>query len=127
MAKQLTEIHLAKLTEDERAHVERARSIASWMDDKISIGGFGVGLDGLIGLIPVGGDAISALIGLYHYWLAGKLKLGFGTQLSILINITLDFLVGAVPLIGDLIDFAFRSHRRNMKLIERKLAEKLEA
>ena len=127
MAKQLTEAHLAKLNEDERAHVERARSIASWMDDKISIGGFGVGLDGLIGLIPVGGDAISALIGLYHFWVAGKLKLGFGTQLSILINLALDFLVGAVPLIGDLIDFAFRSHRRNMKLIERKLAEKLEA
>ncbi len=126
MTRTLTDAHLAMLTDKERASLEQARSIASWMDDKIKIGGFGVGLDGILGLIPVLGDLVSAAVGLYHAKLAMDLKLGSGTLAEIVMNLILDFAVGSIPLIGDLADFAYRSHRRNMKLIEKRLVQRLE-
>lgn len=127
MGKQLTDDHFQRLSDVEQATLKRARLLAEWMDDKISVAGFGIGLDGIIGLIPVGGDVVTALIGLYHLHIARSLKLGLGTQASLLINILLDFVIGFVPILGDLLDFAYKSHRRNLKLIERKLAERLEA
>lgn len=127
MSKQLPDHVFERLTVREQALLRRGRKLAEWMDDKISIGGIGLGLDGLIGLIPVGGDVAAALIGLYHVHLARELKLSIGTQISIVGNVVLDFLIGLVPVLGDVFDFAFRSHRRNMKLIERKLAQRVEA
>lgn len=126
MATRLTDQHLARLSESERAKIKRARSIASWMDDKLKIGGFGVGLDGVIGLIPIAGDGFSVLMGLYHLKLAQDLKLGAGVSSSIVTNLAADFAVGFIPVLGDLLDFTYRSHRRNMKLIEKKLVERLE-
>lgn len=126
MALKLTEKHLAQLTDDQRREFDRARAVASWMDDRLKIGGFGVGLDGIVGIIPVAGDLLSASMAIFHLQLASKLRLGAGTMMGIVFNTLADFLIGAVPIVGDLLDFAFRSHRRNMKLIERRLAERLE-
>lgn len=125
LRKQLTDDRFQRLSDTEQALLKRARLLAEWMDDKISVAGFGIGLDGIIGLIPIGGDVMTALIGLYHLHIARSLKLSLGTQISLLINILLDFLIGFVPVLGDLFDFVYKSHRRNLKLIERKLAERL--
>ena len=122
----LTDAQLRQLSEDERRHFERARSVSSWMDDKFKIFGFGVGLDGLIGLVPVVGDTVSAGFGLYHLSLAKKLGLGTGTQARIVWNLIIDYLVGLVPQVGDFLDFGYRSHRKNMRLIEKQLAKRLE-
>ena len=127
MAKRLSDAYFARLSEEEQRILKQARSLTSWMDDKISLGGFGVGLDGLFGILPVGGDLISAAIGLHHVYVAHKLKLGLGTQISVIINIALDFLVGLVPILGDVADFVFKSYRRNQNLIERKLAARMES
>mgnify|MGYP001556373513 CR=1 FL=1 len=51
------------LTDEERAALDRANAVASWLDDKIKILGFVVGLDGLIGLVPVAGDVFAAIMG----------------------------------------------------------------
>lgn len=115
---------LRLLDEGERIALERARGIASWFDDRLKIAGFGIGIDGLVGLIPGVGDAFTAGMGLYLLQLAMRLKLGLSTYLAMILNILIDLLVGAIPILGDLFDFAFRAHRKNMKIIEQKLEHK---
>ncbi len=114
------------LNADERQALDRADSIASWFDDRFTLPGTGFrfGFDGIIGLIPGVGDTVTGLLGLYFLQLAMRLKLGVGTQVRIVLNIIIDSIVGAIPLLGDLFDFGFKAHRKNNDLIRRKLHER---
>ncbi|MEO0467263.1 MAG: DUF4112 domain-containing protein [Pseudomonadota bacterium] len=82
------------------------------------------GLDSLVGLVPVVGDVVTALMGLYALGLAQKHKLPFGTKLGMAWNIIFDMIIGAFPLVGDLFDFFFRAHRRNYKTLKRHLEQR---
>jgi hypothetical protein len=112
---------LEHLSQEDTLAVERARALSRLMDDRFHIAGFGIGLDGLIGLIPVAGDIFSSVMGLFHLRLAHQLRLGIGTYFKIVLNLIIDFIIGFIPLVGDFFDFGFKSHRRNMKLIEKKI------
>lgn len=80
-----------------------------------------VGLDSIIGLIPVIGDAIAAALGAYLVWEARNLGLPKWKLWRMAGNIAFDTAVGAVPVAGDIFDFAFRSNSRNLKLVKRHL------
>lgn len=80
-----------------------------------------VGLDSVVGLIPVIGDAIAAALGAYLLWEAKNLGLPKWKLWRMAGNIAFDAAVGAVPVAGDLFDFAFRSNSRNLKLVKRHL------
>lgn len=77
------------------------------------------GLDALIGLMPVAGDVVGALAGIYGLWVARSLGVPIPVQLRMLANVALDALVGTLPLVGDTFDFAFKAHVRNRRLLER--------
>jgi Domain of unknown function (DUF4112) len=77
------------------------------------------GLDALIGLVPGFGDALTALAGLYGLLVARRLGAPASIQLRMLWNLAVDTMVGAIPLVGDLFDFAFKAHVRNRVLLER--------
>lgn len=81
----------------------------------------GVGLDAVVGLIPVVGDAIAAALGAYLLWEARNLGIPKWKLWRMAGNIAFDAAVGAVPVAGDLFDFAFRSNSRNLKLVKRHL------
>lgn len=81
----------------------------------------GVGLDSIIGLVPVVGDAIAAALGAYLLWEARNLGLPKWKLWRMAGNIAFDTAVGAVPVAGDIFDFAFRSNSRNLKLVKRHL------
>ena len=81
----------------------------------------GVGLDAVIGLIPVVGDAIAAMMGAYIVWEARNLGLPKWKLWRMVGNLAFDTAVGAVPVAGDLFDFAFRSNSRNLKIVKRHL------
>lgn len=81
----------------------------------------GVGLDAVIGVIPVVGDAIAAALGAYLLWEAKNLGLPKWKLWRMAGNIAFDAAIGAVPLAGDLFDFAFRSNSRNLRLVKRHL------
>lgn len=115
---------LEHLSTEDAIAVERARALARLMDDRFRIAGFGFGLDGLIGLVPVVGDFFSSAMGLFHLKLARQLRLGIGTYLKIVLNLIIDLIIGFIPLLGDFFDFGFKSHRRNMKLIEKKITHR---
>ncbi len=79
------------------------------------------GLDALIGLIPVGGDVVTAAMGLYLVWEARNLGMPRWKLWRMVGNVGIDALVGAVPIAGDLFDFLYRSNTRNLKIVRRHL------
>jgi hypothetical protein len=93
------------------------------LERSIPIPGFKskVGLDAVLGLVPVGGDVIAALLGLYIVWEARNLKMPATTMARMLGNVGFDWLIGLVPVVGDAADFVFKSNSRNLKLIKRHL------
>lgn len=80
-----------------------------------------IGLDAILGLVPVGGDVVAALMGLYIVWEARNLNMPRSTMLRMIGNVGFDWALGLVPVIGDAADFFFRSNSRNLRLIRRHL------
>lgn len=76
-----------------------------------------VGIDAIVGLVPIAGDVISAALGLYIVWEARNLGMSKFRLARMLANVGFDTAVGAIPVAGDLFDFMFRSNSRNLKLI----------
>ncbi|SFP34147.1 DUF4112 domain-containing protein [Sphingomonas rubra] len=80
-----------------------------------------VGLDAIIGLIPVVGDGIAALMGSWLVWEARNLGLSRWQITRMMGNVGFDALLGLVPFIGDAADLLFRSNTRNLRIIRRHL------
>ena len=80
-----------------------------------------VGLDAVVGLVPVVGDVAGAAFGAYLLWEARNLGMGKWAMTRMAGRIGLDTALGAVPLAGDLFDFAYRSNTRNLRTIKRHL------
>lgn len=110
----------ANLEED----VRRARRLAEWLDARFKIGGIRFGFDSIIGLIPGVGDTLTAIIGIYPLLLAHHHRLGKWVQVRMAGNLLLDWLIGLIPLLGDLFDTAFKSHIRNVRLFDKAARKK---
>jgi len=80
-----------------------------------------IGLDVILDLIPVGGDAIGALMGAWIVWEARNLGMSKVQLARMSGNVGIDFLLGLVPVVGAIPDFFFRSNTRNLKIIKRHL------
>jgi len=80
-----------------------------------------IGWDAAIGLIPVVGDAVTASVSGYFLWEAYRLGARKRVLAKMLGNTAIDFTAGAIPLVGDLMDVAWRSNRKNMDALLREL------
>lgn len=80
-----------------------------------------VGLDAMVGLVPVAGDIVSAAMGMYLVWEARNLGMAKWQLVRMTANVGFDTLVGAIPVAGDLFDFVFRSNSRNLRIIRKHL------
>lgn len=80
-----------------------------------------VGLDAVVGLIPILGDLITAAMGAWIVWEARNLGMSRWQIARMSANVGIDTLIGAVPLVGDIFDLAFRSNSRNLKIIRKHL------
>ncbi len=80
-----------------------------------------IGLDAIVGLVPVVGDLVTTGFGAWLVWEARNLGLSKFQLARMVGNVGLDAVLGAVPLVGDLIDFAFRSNSRNLRILKRHL------
>lgn len=98
---------------------QRIEAMERMLEGLIAVPGLGrkVGLDALLGLVPVAGDAIAALLGLYLVWEARNLGMPRWQLWRMAGNVGFDALVGAVPVAGDLFDFLYRSNTRNLKIV----------
>ena len=80
-----------------------------------------VGLDALVGLVPVVGDVVTAAMGAYIVWEASNLGLPKWKLWRMAGNIAVDTAIGAIPFVGDAFDFLFRSNTRNLRIVHRHL------
>jgi hypothetical protein len=99
-----------------------AERLARVMDDGLRIPGtsFGLGLDAIVGfLFPGAGDVLTGLVGLSLLWLGFKRGVSGVLLARMALNIAIDVLVGAVPVLGDVFDVVWKSNRRNLALLER--------
>jgi hypothetical protein len=100
----------------------RIERITDLMDRAIRIPGTNlrVGLDPILGLLlPQVGDAIGALISAYLILASVRYGLPKGVIARMIFNLGVDYALGAVPLIGDLTDFAWKANDKNLKLLKR--------
>ena len=100
--------------------LQRLRSLAWLLDNSIPLpGGFRIGLDAVVGLVPGIGDAIGAL---FSAFILNEARL-LGAPRSVLMrmsgNILLETVVGSIPFVGDLFDMGFKANMRNIALLER--------
>ena len=93
--------------------------VAFILDDLIKIPGSDkrIGLDPILGLIPGFGDFASSSIGLTLLAAGVKKKVPKSVYLRMIANWALNALIGAIPVIGDLFSFWYKSNRRNHELL----------
>lgn len=99
--------HSERAARDDLARVER---VAHWMDRRY--------LDPLLGfLLPGAGDVAGSLIGLFAIASAFRLRAHPIVIARMLLNLAVDSVLGAIPIVGAVFDLFYRAHTRNLKLL----------
>lgn len=80
--------------------------------------GYKFGFDGIIGLIPGFGDLVSSGVSSVIVYQAIQRKVPFYILLAMIANIIIDTAVGAIPVLGDVFDFFWKSNKKNLYLLE---------
>lgn len=111
------------LGSDAAAVRQRIEALERVLERSVKVPGVNlpVGLDALLGLVPIAGDLIAAGLGLYLVWEARNLGMSKWQRSRMIANIGFDTLLGSVPVAGDLFDFLFRSNSRNLKIVRKHL------
>lgn len=106
--------------------LRRVARLAKLLDAQFRIPGTRIrfGLDALIGLVPGIGDVIVGGFSLVILFLAWQAGVSGAILVRMFINILLDVLIGAIPLVGDLFDVFFKANMRNARLLQRELQRK---
>ena len=84
---------------------------------------FRFGIDGIIGLVPGLGDVLAGLLSLVIPLAAWIRGVPYVTLLRMVINLGIGVLVGTIPIFGDIFDVAWKTNKRNYRLLTRHLAE----
>lgn len=91
----------------------------SWLlDESITLpNGYKIGLDGFIGLIPGVGDFIGGLLSSVIIYKANQLGAPRMILGRMIINMIIDTVIGAIPVLGDVFDFVWKANKRNVALL----------
>jgi hypothetical protein len=114
---------------DTGAALSDLQTLAWLLDSSIQLPGsrFRIGIESLLGLIPVIGDAIGAIISTYILFLAARMGVPRVTLLRMGFNITIEAVIGLVPVAGDIFDFAWKANIKNVDLLRAHLDNPLHA
>ena len=98
-----------------------AQRLANLTDSRIRIPFLGIrlGLDFLVGLIPVVGDIIMVAVSISIVAMAKSMKVPKALRIAMLKNIGVDFLLGLIPFVGDLVDIFYKSNQKNVRIMEK--------
>ena len=102
---------------------ERVEAVEILLERSFRIPGVNmpVGLDAIIGLIPVIGDIVTTALGAYIVWEARNLGLSKFQLTRMGANVAVDTLLGLIPVVGDAADFLYRSNTKNLRIIKKHL------
>lgn len=98
----------------------RLKRLSHNLDEAFTIPGtkHKIGIDPIIGLIPVGGDLIGGVLSIYIMHAGIRMGMPRAAIVRMFTNVALEFIIGCIPIIGDLFDATWKSNQRNVKLIE---------
>jgi hypothetical protein len=96
--------------------------LSRWMDGLFRIPGIGwrFGLDAIVGLIPGLGDLATTGVSFYILAAAVRYRVPKVTLLRMGLNVALDYLLGSLPVVGDLFDAWWKSNRMNVELLRQR-------
>ena len=105
--------------------LRRVRSLAQLMDSRFRVPGTDIrfGLESVVGLLPVGGDAIGFAASAGLVLTMARHAASPRLVALMLVNVAVDAFVGAVPVLGDLFDVVYKANDRNVRLLEEHYAE----
>ena len=111
------------LKDDPASVRRRVEAMEHLLEGLVTIPGINrkIGLDVILDLVPVAGDAVAAAMGAYMIWEARNLGMSRWQMARMAGNVGIDFGLGLIPFIGAIPDFLFRSNTRNLKIIKRHL------
>lgn len=102
------------------ARLERLKRLARTLDSSIVLpGGYRIGLDGFIGLVPGVGDLVGAVLATYIIVESARLGASKWLLARMMLNVLVETAIGVIPVLGDLFDFAWKANNRNVALLER--------
>jgi hypothetical protein len=115
------------LTPGQEQRLGLLRRVARMLDSAVPVPGtsFRFGLDPILGLVPGLGDLVSPLFTAGIIWQARDLGIPRVVIMRMIVNAAIDTLVGVVPIVGDLFDFAWKSNNMNLALLEQHAYEEL--
>lgn len=113
---------VTKTETPERAEVQ---ALADLLDTRFRVPGtsWRFGVDGLLGLVPGLGDAAGLVLSSAVILQAVRLGARGATVVRMVGNVAIDTVVGAIPLLGSVFDFAFKANTRNVRLLERHVVD----
>lgn len=99
-------------------HLSTAKTMTEILEHRFKIFGFEFGIDPIVGLIAGAGDIITVLLGLYFIWIGLQIRLPVTKIFHMLWNLGIDFVLGSIPLIGDIFDFTYKAHTKNYLILK---------
>ena len=98
----------------------RLKRLSERLDETFTVPGtdYKIGIESIIGVIPLVGDLIGGVISTYIMY--SGIKIGASPRIiaQMAANIAVDFAIGSIPIVGDLFDFVWKANKKNVKLIE---------
>ncbi len=105
--------------------MQRVAQLTRLMDKQFVIPGTNLrfGLDGILGLIPGFGDVSGFAVSCYLIAVMAKNGASSYVMARMVLNVLIDTIIGSIPFIGDIFDFAFKSNSRNLRLMQEHFVE----
>ncbi|MDQ3682649.1 MAG: DUF4112 domain-containing protein [Bacteroidota bacterium] len=116
---------ISTATNPKQRGLKQLNYLAKLMDAQFRVPGtnFRFGLDGIIGLIPGAGDLSTFAVSGYMVWVMANNGASGLVLARMTFNILIDAIFGAIPILGDLFDVAFKANMRNMRLMQQHYEE----
>jgi hypothetical protein len=100
------------------SHLKAATVFSYLLDNQFNLFGVRFGISTLIDLIPGFGDVAAALLSLYLVWIAIEMEVPRLKILQMIVNILINFVIGLVPVVGDLAYIFRKANMKNLKIIK---------
>ena len=106
----------------------RLKLLSERLDDLIKIPGTNrkIGIDAIVGVIPILGAFIGVIFSTYIMYSGIKMGVSSKIVIKMATNIAIEFIIGSIPIIGDIFDALWKANKRNVELIEEATIENQE-
>lgn len=100
------------------SHLKAATFFSYLLDNQFNLFGIRLGINSFIDLIPGFGDVIATLLSFYLVWIAMEMKLPRLKILEMIGNIAVNFLIGLIPIVGDLAYIFRKANMKNLVILK---------